>query len=176
MSEPISLSQLNNAGRDQFVGLLEDIFEHSSWIPLRAWEDRTFDSIDDLHAKMVAVVDASSAEEQLGLLRAHPQLAGKEARDGALTKLSSGEQQHVGMNALSSVEMAEVRELNDQYQQKFGFPFIIAVRDNTKADIFGKWKLRLANDVDTETRACLEQVYLIARLRLTSLIDEKAVL
>ncbi len=172
MVEPISLSQLNAADCQSFTQLLADIFEHSPWIPRRAWEERPFESVTNLHAKMTALVDAASVDEQLALLKAHPDLAGKEAQEGSLTDLSSREQAHVGMNALSADEMAEVGLLNAQYREKFGFPFIIAVRDNTKQDIFRKWRQRLSNDLSTETQACLEQVYLIAKLRLALLTGE----
>ena len=172
MNEQVSLSQLNTIECDKFVHLLADIFEHSPWIPYRAWDYRPFESISDLHSKMRIVVKASTEEEQLGLLKAHPELAGKEAKSGVLTESSTNEQAHAGMNALSQDEMLEVSQMNAQYSEKFGFPFIIAVLDNTKADIFRKWKQRLTNSYETEMKACLEQVYLIAKLRLAALTGE----
>lgn len=172
MTGQITLSQLNAASCEQFESLLADIFEHSSWIPERASDCRPFESLGKLHSSLVEVVEMASTEEQLGLLRAHPELAGKAAQQGELTELSSGEQQQVGMNALSEAELIEVGQLNAQYREKFGFPFIIAVLDNSKEDIFRKWRQRINNDLVTETSACLDQVYLIAKLRLTALTGE----
>jgi 2-oxo-4-hydroxy-4-carboxy-5-ureidoimidazoline decarboxylase len=173
MNKSISLSQLNTIECDEFVHLLADTFEHSSWIPRCAYKFRPFESFSDLHSKMVAVIKSSTEEQQLSLLRAHPELAGKEARDGALTESSTSEQSHVGMNALNNDELLEVDQLNSQYLQKFKFPFIIAVLDNTKKDIFRKWNQRLSNSYEYELKTCLEQVYLIGKLRLAALNNEK---
>ena len=172
MNEQVSLSHLNTIECEQFEHLLADIFELSPWIPRRAWEYRPFGSISDLHSKMVTVIENSTEDEQLGLLTAHPELAGKEARDGVLTESSTNEQAQAGLNALNKDELLEVSQLNAQYLDKFGFPFIIAVLDNTKDDIFRKWKQRLSNNRDLELKACLEQVYLIGKLRLTALTGE----
>jgi 2-oxo-4-hydroxy-4-carboxy-5-ureidoimidazoline decarboxylase len=172
MNESVSLSQLNTIECDEFVHLLSDIFEHSPWIPRYAWKCRPFESVSDLHSSMVTVVESSTEDEQLGLLRAHPELAGKEARDGVLTESSTSEQSQAGMNALSKDELLEVAQLNSQYLEKFKFPFIIAVLDNTKEDIFRKWNLRLSNRRELELKTCLEQVYLIGKLRLTALTGE----
>jgi len=169
MTPQITLSQINDADSEQFVDLLSDIFEHSAWIPERAWRDSPFNSIQELLGSMVAVVEAATKEEQLALLRAHPQLAGKEADAGKLTKHSTDEQQQVGMNTLSYDEALRVKTLNHDYFEKFGWPFIIAVLDNTKDEIFNKWQQRLSNDQDIELKKCLGQVYLIAKLRLSAL-------
>ncbi len=169
MTLQITLSQINDADSEQFVDLLSDIFEHSTWIPERAWKDSPFNSVQELLGSMVAVVDAATKEEQLALLRAHPQLAGKEADAGELTKHSTDEQQQVGMNTLSYDETLRVKKLNHDYFEKFGWPFIIAVLENTKDDIFTEWQQRLNNNQDIELNKCLEQVYLIAKLRLSAL-------
>ncbi|MFT5504109.1 MAG: 2-oxo-4-hydroxy-4-carboxy-5-ureidoimidazoline decarboxylase [Gammaproteobacteria bacterium] len=172
MGEQISILQLNAVDCDEFATLLVDIFEHSAWIPRRACENRPFASVVALHASLVAIVEASTRQEQLGLLKAHPQLAGKEAKSGELTDLSNSEQALVGMNSLSPTQMQEISGLNSRYYEKFGFPFIIAVRKSTRADIFRIWKLRLQNDIESEIRTCLEQVYIIAELRLADLTGE----
>ena len=173
MNESISLSQLNTIECDEFVHLLAGTFEHSSWIPRCAYKLRPFESFSDLHSKMVAVIKGSTEEQQLSLLKAHPELAGKEARDGVLTASSTREQSHVGMNDLSHDELLYVAQLNAQYFEKFKFPFIIAVLDNTKKDIFRKWNQRLSNNYEHELKICLEQVYLIGELRLAALNNEK---
>lgn len=175
MNETNSLSQLNTIECDEFVHLLADTFEHSSWIPRCAYKLRPFESISDLHSKMVSIIKSSTEEQQLSLLRAHPELAGKETKVGVLTECSNGEQSHVGMNALSRDELLKVDQLNLQYLEKFKFPFIIAVLDNTKKDIFRKWNLRLSNSYEQELKTCLEQVYLIGKLRLSTLNNGKKI-
>jgi 2-oxo-4-hydroxy-4-carboxy-5-ureidoimidazoline decarboxylase len=172
MVEQISISQLNALECDEFAEILADIFEHSSWIPFRAWDNRPFTSVESLHAALVTIVEASTREEQLGLLKAHPQLAGKEAKSGELTELSNSEQAQVGMNSLNQSQLQEISRLNAAYYEKFGFPFIIAVRKSTRDDIFRIWKLRLENDLESEVKTCLEQVYIIAQLRLADLTGE----
>lgn len=169
MSDQISLLKLNSLTSEQFVAALADIFEHSSWIPEGTWKDLPFESIQALHLSMIKVVKSATTKQQLKLLREHPQLAGKEASSGTLTQHSTHEQQSVGMNSLSSKEMQQIKTLNEDYNNKFGWPFIIAVLDNTKDDIFRKWSQRLENEYETELQNCLEQVYLIAKLRLDAL-------
>jgi 2-oxo-4-hydroxy-4-carboxy-5-ureidoimidazoline decarboxylase len=158
--------------RAQFTTTLGEVFEHSPWVPERAYAARPFADIGQLHAVMVAEVNFASHAEQLALLQAHPELAGREARTGELTAASTAEQSGAGLNALSKDEMARVSRLNADYQQKFGFPFIIAVRKHTKQSILAEFERRLANDADTELATCLEQVFIIARLRLDVMLAQ----
>lgn len=170
MSSSVLLGQLNALDSNDFAQRLGDIFEHSPWIAARAWGQRPFVSVDDLHAKMCAVVEAAERDAQLELLRAHPELAGKAARAGELTEASTGEQHSAGLDALDAAQIAEIGQLNRAYRERFGFPFIIAVLDNTREQIFARWRQRLDNDVDAEMATALQQVYLIARLRLEALV------
>ena len=110
-------------------------------------------------------------EEQVALLRAHPELAGKEAQAGTMTGDSTAEQGGAGLNALSREEIARISDLNRRYREKFGFPFIIAVRQHTKDGIFGEFERRLALAPDAELETCLGQVFVITRLRLDGLIS-----
>lgn len=166
------LTSLNDMDRSRFTQALGDVFEHSPWIAEQAFNKRPFVDIDQLHEAMVNVVQHASNDKQLALLCAHPELAGQEAQKGELTNASTGEQSSAGLHALSNDEMARIAQLNTQYQQKFGFPFIIAVRNHTKQSIFEQWERRLMNDHDAELTACLEQVYSIARIRLEMLLQE----
>jgi 2-oxo-4-hydroxy-4-carboxy-5-ureidoimidazoline decarboxylase len=118
-------------------------------------------------------VQAAGEEAQLALLRAHPELAGKEAQAGTMTGDSTAEQCGAGLNALSREEMARIADLNRRYREKFAFPFIIAVRQNTKDGIFREFERRLAHDRDTELATCLGQVFVITRLRLDGLISKE---
>ncbi len=153
-----------------FLAALGGVFEHSPWIAERAFAKRPYADTAALHEAMVNVVRSASSEEQLSLLRAHPELAGREAQAGALTADSTAEQRSAGLNALTREEMERVGRLNRAYRERFGFPFIIAVRRHTKDGIFAELERRLGNDADSERLECLEQVHIITRLRLDALV------
>jgi 2-oxo-4-hydroxy-4-carboxy-5-ureidoimidazoline decarboxylase len=139
------------------------LFEHSPWVEARA-DARP--SSGDRHADLMAVVHAATPEEQLALIRAHPELAGKAAVDGSLTEASAAEQASAGLDRLSQAEFDKFHALNAAYRQKFGFPFIICVRLTDKAGILAAIERRLANDRDTEIAAALDEIGEIVRLRL----------
>jgi 2-oxo-4-hydroxy-4-carboxy-5-ureidoimidazoline decarboxylase len=166
----LTIDHVNRMSAGEFLAALGGVFEHSPWIAERAFAARPFASVTDLHRAMTDVVKRASRDEQLALLNAHPELAGKEAQSGTMTSDSTSEQGSAGLNALSREEMQRISELNRSYREKFGFPFIIAVRQHTKEGIFRQFESRLANDPETELAACLEQVFIITRLRLDGLI------
>ena len=157
-----------------FVAAFRDVFEHSPWVAEGAFAARPFASTDALHGVMVGVVRSARREQQLALLCAHPDLAGKEAVAGTMTRSSVSEQSSVGLDNLTSVESKRISELNEAYRAKHGFPFIIAVRHYTKTAILDEFARRLANDNETEFAADLQQVFVIARLRLDRLIDAES--
>ena len=169
-----ALAELSRLPQDAFVARLDGIFEHSPWIAERAWSAGPFASIDALHAAMCLVVDTADATEQLALICAHPELAGKEAEAGTMTNDSVSEQASAGLDALTRDEMLRMRELNARYRARHGFPFIIAVRRHTKASIFSEFSRRLDNDSETELQECLAQIFVITRLRLHALAGETA--
>jgi 2-oxo-4-hydroxy-4-carboxy-5-ureidoimidazoline decarboxylase len=162
---------INKMDRAAFVERFGGIFEKSPWVAEEAWEARPFSSIDDLHSKMVAVAKYGSIDQQLFLLRAHPDLAGKEAQVGAMTASSVAEQASAGLNALTKEEMTRISDYNAEYKKKFGFPFMIAVRNHTKDGIFFLFRQRLGNETVTELSNALQQVYNITRLRLDKLFE-----
>ncbi|MET1112914.1 MAG: 2-oxo-4-hydroxy-4-carboxy-5-ureidoimidazoline decarboxylase [Allosphingosinicella sp.] len=139
------------------------LFEHSPWVEARAGARP---SSGDRHADLMAVVDEATPEERLALIRAHPELAGKAAVDGSLTKASAAEQASAGLDRLTRAEFDHFHALNAAYRDKFGFPFIICVRLTDKAGILAAMEKRLANDRDTEIATALEQIGEIVRLRL----------
>ncbi len=148
------------------------VYEHSPWVAERAFALGPFKSRAHLHAALVASVQSASEAEKLALLNAHPELAGKEAAAGALTAASTTEQASAGLTAMTSDLIAQLRALNEQYREKFGFPFIIAVRNNTQASIFGTLHARLHNSAEMERNTALMNVGEIARLRLLDLVEE----
>jgi 2-oxo-4-hydroxy-4-carboxy-5-ureidoimidazoline decarboxylase len=131
-----------------------------------AWAARPFASLDALHAAMVGVVRGAARDTQVAFLCGHPELAGKEAQAGTMTRESVGEQASAGLNALSQGEMGELRELNARYRARHGFPFIVAVRRHSKTEIFNLLRSRLARDNDLELNEALAQIAYITRLRV----------
>lgn len=170
----LTLDEINRMSAAAFGRIFGRVFEHSPWIAERAFARRPFASADALHAAMVEVVRAATRDEQLGLLRAHPELAGRAAQAGELTAESTNEQRKAGLNALSPDEMARITRLNRAHAERFGFPFIIAARLNAKERIFSEFERRLTLSLDEERAACLEQVYLITRIRLDDLLGQGA--
>ena len=160
-------------GRDEFVQRFGGIFEHSPWIAERAFElelGPAHDSAGGLHNALARVFRSASENERLAVLAAHPDLAGKLAQARRLTAESSAEQASAGLDALTDAERETFTQLNTAYTQKFGFPFIIAVKDNTKATILDAFRTRIENDRETEFATACKQVERIARLRLNDLL------
>ncbi|HEY9011682.1 MAG TPA: allantoinase PuuE, partial [Devosia sp.] len=158
---------------DDFTALFGGIFEHSEWIAERAHRRElgpAHDTATGLHAVMCQVFRSASEEERLGVLRAHPDLAGKLAAAKRLTEASTEEQASAGLDALTDAEREKFTALNEAYTQKFGFPFIIAVRDHTKRQILAAFEKRLANDRETEFATACRQVERIAELRLKQVL------
>ena len=151
------------ADRDSFIARYGALFEHSPWVVQRA---SAMLPLPSLHAGLMKVVHDATPEEQLALIRAHPELAGKAAVDGDLTEASAAEQASAGLDRLTQEEFDRFHALNTAYGEKFGFPFIIAVRLTNKAGILAAMESRLANDRDTEIAEALHQIGEIVRLRL----------
>lgn len=159
--------------RDRFVARFGSIFEHSSWIADRAFDlelGPAHDSAAGLHNALARMFRSASRDERLGVLRAHPDLAGKLAQAKRLTAESTAEQASAALDALTDAERARFGELNTAYVAKHGFPFIIAVRDNTKASILAAFETRIANDTETEFATACRQVERIAELRLKDIL------
>ena len=147
------------------------LFEHSPWVEARA---DAAPSSGDRHADLMAVVHEASPEEQLALIRAHPELAGKAAIDRTLTDASAAEQASAGLDRLSEDEFARFHALNAAYRERFAFPFIICVRLTDKAGILSAMEARLANERETEIATAIAQIGEIVRLRLEDMGLEDA--
>jgi 2-oxo-4-hydroxy-4-carboxy-5-ureidoimidazoline decarboxylase len=166
---PLSLDQINALERDAFVAALGSSFEHSPWVAEGAWAARPFASVEQLHAAMMEVVRRAPRERQLAFLRAHPELAGKEAQAGTMTSESGAEQSSAGLDALSAEEAQRLRTLNGAYRARHGFPFIIAARRHGKAQILAELQRRTARDSELELHEALAQIATISRLRVDAL-------
>lgn len=152
--------------RNAFIARYGALFDHSPWVIARAADRQPF---PDLHAGLMQIVAEAQPDEQLCLIRAHPELAGKAAIDRALTDASAAEQASAGLDRLSEEEFARFHELNRAYATQFGFPFIICVRKTDKAGILAAMQRRLANDPATEHAVALAEIGEIVRLRLGDL-------
>lgn len=159
--------------REEFVTTYGGVFEHSPWIAERAFElelGPAHDTALGLHSALARMFRSASDDERRGVLRAHPDLAGKLAQANRLTPQSTSEQAGVGLGSLTDAEREMFTRLNADYTAKHRFPFIIAVRDNTKASIRSAFERRIGNDSETELAEACKQVERIAELRLRDLL------
>lgn len=161
-----SLDHLNAASDAEFTAALGDIFEHSPWVAEQAAKRRPFATLKDLHDAMMAALRAAPADTRLALVKAHPDLAGKAARSGAMTADSISEQGSVGLDRLTDAEYARFHKLNDAYQAKFGIPFIVCVRRHTKDSILNEFERRLAHDSADALDTAIGEIGRITALRL----------
>ena len=166
-----TLEQLNRMSAGAFVAALGGIFEHSPWVAQAAEPQRPFDSIDALHRTMAHAVETAGEARQLALINAHPELAGKAAVRGELTAESTREQSGAGLDQCTQQEFDTLQRLNRAYRERFGFPFILAVRGYDRHGIIANFEARVQNSRADELRASLDQIYRIARFRLAELID-----
>jgi OHCU decarboxylase len=159
--------------REVFVTTFGGIFEHSAWVAEETWDaglDGKADQAAGLHARMCAVLRAASHDRQLDLLNAHPDLAGRLAVAGQLTADSTAEQASAGLDRCSPQEFERLQALNEAYKVKFGFPFIMAVKGRSRAEIIQGFEERVTNDDKAEFSTALAQVERIALLRLNDLL------
>jgi 2-oxo-4-hydroxy-4-carboxy-5-ureidoimidazoline decarboxylase len=163
---PLTLADLNRMNRTGFATTLGFAFELSPWVVERAYDAAPFDSVEGLHAAMMAVLEASPEADKLSLIRAHPELASKAAIAKQLTAESNAEQASAGLDKLTPEEFERFHALNAAYRERFGFPFIIAVRLNDKTAILADMQARLANEPAGEIAEAIHQIGLISKLRL----------
>lgn len=171
---PKAFERPSGMDKRRFVEAFGGIFEHSPWIAEAAFDlelGPTHDTAKGVHSALARVFRSASDDQRLGVLAAHPDLAGKLAQAKRLTPESTGEQASAGLDALTDQERADFTALNTAYTAKFGFPFIIAVRDHTKASIFAAFQRRVENDRQTEFAEACRQVERIAELRLVQWFD-----
>ena len=168
---PLTLDQLNAASDDEAAALLDGLYEHSPWIARQALAQRPFRSLADLKQAMARIVAEAGVDKQLALLRAHPELAGKAMVSKTLTAESTNEQGKAGLADCTPQEFAKIQRLNADYNAKFGFPFILAVRGPrgaglSRGEIIDTFERRLANPVAFERDECLRNVHRIVEMRL----------
>ena len=161
-------NNLNNLNRDQFISLFRVIFEKTLWIAEKLFELKPFKDKSDLINKMIQIYESSSNNEVLNILRAHPKLAVEKN----LTEHSSKEQSNSNLKNCTKEEFDEFTNLNNEYEKKFGFPFIIAVKGKDKLEILNNFRQRINNDVEFEFKESKRQVKKIALFRLDELFTK----
>ena len=167
----LTLEQINAAPAREFIALLDGTYEHSPWVAERAAAQRPFASLVHLELALAQVVREAGREEQLTLIRAHPELAGKAMVSQTLTAESTNEQGKAGLTECTPAEFARIQQLNADYNAKFGFPFILAVRGErglglSKAQIISTFERRMDHHPDFERAECLRNIHRIAEMRL----------
>ena len=167
----MTLEELNELDRVSFARAVGPAFEDAPWIAEAAWEARPFASVDALHGAMCAVLDAAPDDRRLQLIGGHPDLAGRAAVAGQLTRESTAEQASAGLDRLTEVEHRRFTRLNNAYTARFGFPFVIAVRDHTKESILAAFEERLEHTAEEERATAVEQIKAIARHRLSGMVE-----
>ena len=162
-----TIDDLNRTDRAGFLQAVGWVYEGSPWVAERAWDLRPFASSDALHDAMMSTVAGATMAEQLDLLRAHPDLGA----GVAMTEASKREQAGVGLDTLARDDVDRLQALNKAYREKFGFPFLFAVKGRTAQDVLNAIERRLTSPRDEEHREALRQVYQIARFRLEGMIS-----
>jgi len=167
----VALAGLNAADEAGFMAALGDVYEHAPWVAQAASRQRPFVTLAALHNAMMAAVRAAPADQQVALIKGHPDLAGKAARAGAMTVDSKAEQASAGLDRLSETEFAQFHRLNNAYREKFGIPFIICARRHSKDSILQQFERRLQNSAAAETDTALGEIFRIAALRLDQRLE-----
>jgi len=166
----MSIEEINAFEPDEFVARFGFLFEGSQWIAARAWNARPFASFEHLHRSFFDVMNRASTDEKLALIQAHPDLVGRAARAGTLSPQSSREQSSAGLDRLSPREIATFERLNQSYKDRFGFPFVICARENTKDSILEGFASRLSNSRCVEIEIALREIARIVYLRMLEVV------
>jgi OHCU decarboxylase len=164
-----TMEKVNELGREAFVQRFGPLFEHSPWVAADAWSDRPFTDKDELFEALRSTMYSAPIDRKLALIRAHPDLAGRAAIEGTLTRSSKREQASAGLDRLTPDEYEAFTRLNAAYRERFGFPLVVCVREHTKESILRVAAERLEHTRDEEVRVALEEIAKIARLRLEGL-------
>ena len=169
----MKLLEVNALALEQFVTRFGGVFEHSPWVAREAWKRRPFDSLDALFRSMSDAVRDAPEARQLCLIRAHPELAGREAARGGLSADSSSEQARLGFLSLDRSHLEQMNELNRTYRQRFGIPCIVALKLHaSSASVMAEMQRRLGNTLQAERAAALQQINPIARGRLEKIVRQ----
>lgn len=163
-----SLAEVNKMGQQEFIEKIGWVFEHTPWVAEKAFSSQPFESVKDLHQKMVNIVKEGDKEVQLALINAHPDLGARIK----MTESSVNEQKGAGLDSLTEEEFVNLSTLNKRYLEKFGFPFILAVKGHTKETIYQAMEQRIHHEKEQEFQTALLEIYKIVGFRLEDLVKE----
>ncbi|MEM6452571.1 MAG: 2-oxo-4-hydroxy-4-carboxy-5-ureidoimidazoline decarboxylase [Cyanobacteria bacterium P01_D01_bin.105] len=167
----ISIENINQMTQTEFIAQFGSIFEETPTIAERVWTARPFQDVADLHQKMVDVVAQSmTPQEQLVLICAHPELG----KRGKMAEASVKEQASAGLSQLNEDDYHRIQTLNAAYRERFGFPFVVAVKGLSVPDVIAMMEERIQADREEEMGRSLSEIYQIARFRLNDLVEEMA--
>ena len=159
------INKINSLSKSGFVEIFANVFENAGWIAEKLYDKKPFKDFQELSEKMLHIFVNTSDQNKLKILKSHPDLADK-AKVGLLTPDSNKEQNNAGLDQCSEKEFSEFKTLNNKYKKKFGFPFILAVKDKDKVEILSEFKKRILNNKNDEFDEALTQVIKIANSRL----------
>ncbi|XP_042871691.1 2-oxo-4-hydroxy-4-carboxy-5-ureidoimidazoline decarboxylase-like [Penaeus japonicus] len=168
-----SLAEINTMDYEAFISHFGNVIENCSLIAAAVWKEQPFRDVFHLHEVLCSFVDCLPGSGQEGILRSHPDLAGRLAASGELTTESSFEQRSAGLSNLTSDEKAELTDMNGRYREKFGFPFVVCARQNKKESIFEGLRMRLQNTAEEEVAKGIQEVKKICHLRLLDLVVQE---
>ena len=171
MAQKLTIEEVNDLDQGGFVARFANLYESSPWVAERAWRERPFGGLPDLHEAFVGAMYEAPEERRMALIRAHPDLAGKAAVAGELTPESTSEQASAGLDSLTQEEYEAFTRMNADYRERFGFPMIVCVREHTKESILRSARDRLGNSREREVETALGEIAKIARLRLEELVE-----
>ncbi len=168
----LALDQLNALDREEFVAALGGLFEGPPWIVEATWTERPFASVEALYESLCRIMFAAPVERQVALIQAHPDLVGRAALAGTLSPASTAEQAAAGLDKLTPEEIATFARLNAEYQERFGFPFVICARENKTQSILAGFAERMGHSREQEIATALNEVAKICRLRLMDTVTD----
>lgn len=166
MMDECSIQTINEIDQATFVEIFGDVAEHSPWVARKASDFRPFETVDQMSVAFAKIVSGADVDQQLDLICAHPDLAGKAAITGQLAEASAQEQAQAGIGELTEAEFKKFSDYNSRYKDRFGFPFILAVKGATKEQILSSFAERVDNDRRAEFKRALSEICRIIRFRL----------
>jgi 2-oxo-4-hydroxy-4-carboxy-5-ureidoimidazoline decarboxylase len=161
-----SIDKFNKLSKTEFISIFGNIFEKTKWIAERCYESKPYNNLDELVSKMLKIFENIEKERHLEILNSHPDLAVEKK----LTEDSKNEQKNASLNQCTDEEFVEFKKLNEEYKKKFGFPFIIAVKEKNKEEILNSFRQRITNNINLEFEEAKKQVKKIATFRLDEII------
>ena len=161
-----SIDKFNKLSKTEFISIFGNIFEKTEWVAERCYESKPYNNLDELVSKMMKIFENIEKERHLEILNSHPYLAVEKK----LTEDSKNEQKNSSLNQCTDEEFVEFKKLNDEYKKKFGFPFIIAVKEKNKEEFLNSFRQRITNNINLEFEEAKKQVKKIANFRLSEII------